>query len=468
MSLGAASAQAQVRVQRDSANLILKQTEISAPEPAQTLTAARNGAATATVADDPPSSPNQPDYLYRTAHERSFGKFDQFGVAYDISVRVSVRARRMYLEDFDTPRELFNQLAYVRYGHKGVQGTPYLRVGVLDSSRLGYGQVLAWYDNTPSSVHPKRGAEGGMNFGAAGVEFVAGDITRLGVMGARSYAFPFAWSERPRLSRVQLGFTSAADFTPGAGYIGPAIPRTAEVHATSVNGLFARRPSLVGADVTVPLVVNADRELISYADLAHLKGGGSGGVLALQLTETIRHTRVVLKTEHRMVGDRYRPSFFDAGYEAERWSLGGAAGDSLRSVGTRYGAVMGSVSGGNAAYGEMRATTPRMMLWTFYQRVYNDSKSGWAHVEADSRTIIPRVIAHVWYDKWRIQGGNDLLKLDDRSAVQAALAGRIVRNMHLLVINRWTFAPVRDEHGTIMRYQTVRSGQRRLAFQMPF
>ena len=433
---------------------------VSAPS-APGITAA-SGTASADAGDA------RPNYFYRSAHEVPVG--NNFGVAYDLSIRFSLRERRLYREDFDTPRELYNQLSYVRYGRKGQIGVPYIRLGVLDSSRLGYGQVLAYYDNTPqSAINPKRGLEAGMNLGFAGMELIAGDITRLQVVGARVYGRPFASLGESRVSHIQLGATAATDFAPGAGYNGGALAAGALVHSGSVNDVVYARPTVFGADITVPLLRDDTKEISTYADLAQLKDGGHGGVLALQLyLPRVRHSSVLFKAEHRIVGDHYRPSYFDGYYETERFQLGGSSSDALRSVNTRFATTLGAKSWGNAGYGEIRAITPRLSMWTFYQRLYGDSKSGWAHVELDSRTIVPRVAAHVWYDKWSIQDGSDLFHFDARSRFQAALGARLYRHAHYLLVSRWEFVAERDYKGDAIRWIPQRSTERRITFQLPF
>lgn len=404
--------------------------------------------------------------FYRAQREIPLGA--HWGLGYDLNVRFSLRERRVYREDLDTGRELFNQLAFVRYGVKGAVGRPYVRVGMLDTARLGYGQVLSYYDNTPLGVPgAKRGMEAGMNFGRAGFEFLTGNLLRLEVMAGRLYFRPFAASRSGRLGGLQLGVSSATDFAPGAGYILESIPQAARVRSGSVDGQRYPRPTMLGADVTLPLLRRDGSELLGWLDVARLREGGHGGVFALQLTQQVRHSRVILKYEHREVSDGFRPGYFDGSYEQQRFSLSEGKVPGEWTVGTRYRATLASVSGGPAAWLEMRALMPNLMVWSFYVRQYENSKSGWLHLEGDTRTVIPRVSLHGWYDKWNIDGTGDLFALDDRSSLQGAAAFRLVRNINVLALRRWTYTPWVDAAGN-RRYARQRLAEHRITLRVPF
>jgi hypothetical protein len=402
--------------------------------------------------------------FYRSQREIPLGNW---GVGYELSF--SLRERKVYREDFDTAKELFNQLAFVRYGHEGVVGRPYIRVGALDTSRLGYGQVLAYYDNTPlGATWQKRGLEAGMNFGRAGFEVIAGNIQRLEVVGGRVYGKPLQGYVGGKLGELQVGLSGATDFAPGAGYTGISIQNEARIRSGSVAGERYPRPTMVGGDITLPLYRRDGTDLLTYVDVGKLRGGGHGGVLALQLTQQVRHSQLIAKFEHREVSNGYRAGFFDNGYERERFVVSGNDGDLWRPVNTRYRTVLNSVSGGPAAWVETRVLMPRWSIWSFYARQYRDSKSGWLHVELDSRTMFPRVSMHVWYDKWRIDGARDVFRMDDRAAVQAAAALRLYRNAHLFALSRWSFSPLRDGSGAVVDYATQRYSERRVTLRVPF
>lgn len=430
--------------------------------------AATSGAAAA-VEPQPaaPAEARPSDNFYRSQREIPWGNW---GFGYELSIRFSLSERRVYSEDFDTPREILNQVAFIRYGMEGAVGRPYIRVGALDTSRLGYGQVLAYYDNTPyGSTSPKRGLEAGMNFGRAGFEVITGNLERLEVVGARGYVKPLRGLVGGKLGDIQLGLTGATDFAPGAGYTEMGLPQGARVRSGSVAGQRYPRPTVYGGDVTVPLIRREGTELLTYSEVARLRGGGHGGVLALQITQQVRHSRLIARIEHREVSNGFRPAYFDHTYEQERFAIiGGEPTDLARPVNTRYRLTLNSISGGPGAFAETRLMMPRWSIWSFYARNYRDPRSGWLHVELDSRTALPRVSAHVWFDKWRIDGARDLLRLDDRAAIQAAAAFRLYRNAHIFALSRWSFVPESDPNGVVTGYRTNRYGERRVTLRVPF
>lgn len=431
------------------------------------------GAGSATPALDAaagkaPAGTPQPGLLfYRSRREIPVGV--NWGVGYELNLRFSLSARKVYSEDFDTRRELLNQFAFVRYGVKGGVGKPYIRVGMLDTARLGYGMVLSYYDNTPvGSPIVKRGLEAGMNFGRGGFEIISGNLMRLEVIGARAYYQPLKGSVPGKLGELQLGLTGATDFAPGAGYVYESLPVQAQVRSGSVGGRRYPRPTMYGGDATLPLVRRERTTLVSYVDVSALRGGGHGGVLALQWTQAVRHSRLIARYEHREVSDGYRPGYFDGSYEQERFSVSGDPSDGTWTVGTRYRNTLDSKSGGPAAWIEARGVMPNLHVWTFFVRQYRDSKSGWLHLEADTRTIVPRMSMKMWYDKWRIDGARDFISLDDRTALQGAIAIRLFRQVHWLEVRRYTFAPQGGVPASRTRYARQRFSERKIAFQMPF
>jgi hypothetical protein len=434
--------------------------------PADSTRGARAAPVSAAESPAPEASTAPGDAFYRAQREIPVGT--HWGIGYEFNLRFSVRERRIYYENFDTARELLNHLAFVRYGVEGTVGRPFIRVGVLDTARLGHGQILSWYDNTPhDAAVTKRGIEAGMNFGRSGFEFIASNLTRLEIVAARVYTKPLLGRAAGLLGEIQVAVSGATDFAPGAGYMHDWLPKDATVRSGRVDGVRYPRPTMYGGDVTVPLVRSDGFELGSYVDVARLRGGGHGGVLALLLTRRIRNSLLTAKYEHREVSDGYRAGYFDGFYERERYSLseGPGAPDGIWSVGTRYRTILMAESGGPAAWIESRATMPNLMVWGFFVRQYENSRSGWLHLEADTRRI-PRVSLHAWYDKWQIQGLGDLLRADNRMSLQGAAAVRVVRNINVLALRRWTFTPV-DTDGT-RRYVRQRYAEHRVTLRVPF
>lgn len=424
-------------------------------------------AAPAVVTDVTPPAAQANTSFYRAQREIPMGL--NWGVGYDLNIRLALRERKIYTEDFDSGREILNQLSFIRYGIKGQVGRPYIKIGMLDTARLGFGQALAYYDNTPyGSPIVKRGLDAGMNFGRAGFELITGNLTRLEVVGARGYMKPLRGVARGNLGELQFGLSGATDFAPGAGYLETKLPRYARVRSGTVDGRRYPRPTMYGADVSMPLFRAEGTELLSYIDVARLKEGGHGGVLALQLSKRIRHSMLITKYEHREVSNGFRPGYFDGTYELERFKLKGLAGDPMQPVDTRFRTTLDALSGGPAAWIETRAVMPNLHFWSFFVRQYEDSKSGWLHLEMDTRTIIPRVSGKVWYDKWRVDGARDFITLNDRAAIQGAVAFRVVRNLHVFALRRWTFVPVHDAAGNVTRYARQPLAEQRISLRVPF
>ncbi len=376
---------------------------------------------------------------------------------------------------------MLNAIRYVRYGQKRDSRALYLRLGRLDEARLGYGQILYLYNNSPAYDNRKRGVEFDLDLGAVGFESVYSNLARPEIVGLRGYVRPLHGRPLPLLNRIEIGATAAADFGTRAGYTAPdgqpfdlgVLPENRIYFATPGAGQ-GQTPALFGADIGLPILRNPLTDLTVYLDGATIRGGGSGAAAGAQLQlRGLGLVHLGARLEHRILGDGYRPSYFDAFYELDRVQEIARPKDSDSSqvvtIQTRYSQTLAATSTGNGVYGELRGdVVQKLSVIGSYQRLYRDPKSGWLHVGADLNEVVPKIVLRGTYDKWRIANERDLFTLDDRSIARGELGYKPIPYLTLSILAEWTFMPIRDLNDRIVGYTPQKRIEPKFAFGFAF
>ena len=112
----------------------------------------------------------EPYYLFNIAPELAFGKF---GVGLDVNLRMGKNGK-LRAEDWDQGYDYLRMIRYLRYGTK--KEPIYVRLGVLDYSRLGHGSIIYNYRNSASYDLRKFGMEFDLDFEKFGFESVLSDF----------------------------------------------------------------------------------------------------------------------------------------------------------------------------------------------------------------------------------------------------------------------------------------------------
>lgn len=391
----------------------------------------------------------QPFYLINASPEFNLG---MVAVGLDLNLRYSADSG-LAKEDWRDWRAAFNAIRYVRFGSKEAQTPVYVRVGALDQSSLGYGQVMYNYNNSPNYDGRKRGAEVALNFGMFGVETMYGNLTQPEVVGARAYIRPLHSLSIPIVSRLEVGGTIAADMGD---------------HAGDVAGVDQGTPTVYGADIGLPLVANPFLRWTVYGDMAQIKDAGHGSAIGTQATFSgLGLVRIAARLESRQIGDQYVPSYFNSFYELERYNAAGLNGNP--AVKTRYEMVRNMTSSGSGAYGEITGDVINVITLTgAYQRLYSAPSSGWLHMSASTGDKVPMFSIKGSYDKWGIDQETGIFKLDDHSLAQLETGYRMNRFMTVGLLTSWTFAPTRNASGDVIGYLPQKRIEPKVSFGFAF
>ncbi|MGD8778530.1 MAG: hypothetical protein PVH88_06160 [Ignavibacteria bacterium] len=384
-----------------------------------------------------------------------------FGIGIDLKLEYDASGK-IRTENFNEFSDYLSVIRYVRYGYKN--DPLYIRFGAIDKGTLGHGSIIYLYNNSPSYDTRKVGVEFDIDFNTFGLESIYGNFGQQGVMGIRGYFRPFVMSQTniPFISQMEVGATIVADVDENAGIIsGIYDSQTDQFNADEDEGSVAA----FGLDVGIPLIKSSVLDLDLYMDYVKFFNFGDG--LATGFIFDFNGLGLVdltAKFERRFNGDQYLPSYFNALYEIERFSLDKSTGE----VTSKVQALKNAGDDGNGFYGEIYAS----LLNTFdvlgsYQRLDKNPESGILHLSSE---VAPREMPYVvraGYDKINIKDEGDLFKLDDRSHLYAEFGYRANEYLLISMVYHWTFTPVRDAEDDVVDYVPQKKIEPRISFIYP-
>lgn len=393
--------------------------------------------------------------------------FGNIGVGLDVNLRIS-QSGQLRQEDWnDGISSYLRLIRYARYGNK--RDSLYVRVGQLDFARLGHGSIVNLYRNNGSYDARRVGVEFDMDFGNYGFESMVSDLSTFYIVGIRAYSRPLFASEIPVLSQLQIGASYVADFSGRANVTrGGGATTLANRREAFVDSLAIRRGNLtiVGFDMGLPILRSPIFEMDAYLDVAKIIGYGSG--LALGVTGTIPNVLGAItlssRLEHRVVGNQFQFAYFDAIYEQDRFL---DFGNGL--IVTRANELANFSAPGPGVYGDLGGVIlGKVRLFGSYQRLYRTPRGGQLHLGARLVDVIPSVLFRADYYKRDIGFESELFTLDDRSLSIVEVGYYPYPYLLVSALYQWTYLPVRNDEGTILRYEPIRRIEPRVTFQFNF
>lgn len=226
-----------------------------------------------------------------------------------------------WIPDADQGRGVFDiYLPKIRYVSWGRQGDPlYAAMGTLSEATLGNGFIMGNYSN--ALFFPDRrffglhlNVDGALfDFPVLGLEYFAGNLARLDVMGGRLYARPMVYTGVPLLINTQFGVTGLFDrdpyfiarTTPESDYFGDEPDIVADPDAfVRIAGLDVRQPILENPVISLAVfgdVVAQDQSIGSMV--------GTGGRLMNILP---------FSAQLRFLGANFHPVYFNRTYDLYR------------------------------------------------------------------------------------------------------------------------------------------------------
>ena len=367
-------------------------------------------------------------YLVTLTPEFAFGNF---GLGLDFNLRINKEGKirqgdYVHFSDF---------LRIVRYGRWGQKGDHfYIRVGALDYSRLGHGFIVYNYRNSASYDLRTTGIELDADFDKYGFESVYSDVTASSLFGIRGYVRPVKFTPAakiPIIGGFELGATYAADLNKNSnktyGLVG-GVPTTAIANSNSGD-----RMAVYGIDAGLPLLSLSAVKSTLYGDLAKIKGYGNGGAVGIDMNfYGMGLIWIGAKYERRWLGDQFLPSYFDALYERDRYSLTDTSNFASKAASLRY------AQKSQGYFGQIIIS----ILNTFnivggYQAPVGVKNQGVFHAELQTPAVIPQIVIDGGFDKRNI---GPVFKLDENSILYAEVGYKPIPYMIVSTLYQWTYA----------------------------
>jgi len=343
-------------------------------------------------------------YSINLRPELAFGKF---GAGLDIMLHYNTQTGQIRSEDWNGGDDYLRALRYLRYGRKD-RDKFYTRAGALESSRLGHGFIMNYYNNSLLYDERKVGLELDDDFGIGGFELVNSSFGRREVFGGRIFYRPLQLvSDMPIIKNFALGATFVRDDDPDS-------------YRGTDDGVAE-----FGFDAELPIIKNVLTELKLYADLAKIKDFGSGQAAGVELNifGISGLFDFGAQLERRFLGAEFLPAYFGPFYELERTSFQNpATGQSVPKK--KYLDNQNQSTSGTFGllYGQVLNT---LRLVGTYERRDGKPKSGILHVEATLPETIPKVAFRAMYDDKNIDNFGDVFKLDENSAARLGIGYRM-------------------------------------------
>lgn len=392
----------------------------------------------------------QPYYLFNLAPELAFGKI---GVGLDINIRVN-RDGKIRSEDFDEGYDYLRLIRYLRYGTK--KEPVYVRLGVLDYSRLGHGFIMYNYRNSASYDLRKFGMEFDLDFEKFGFESVYSDFGGGGVFGLRGYARPLKFTSLasiPVIGGVETGLTYAADFHENADVTSPT-----GMLANSTDG---GSMGVFGFDVGFPLLALPQINSTLYFDYASIGGYGNGAAVGIDVNFSgLGVIGLGMKYERRWMGDQFLPSYFDALYERERY----VPQDTTAFLSKAQ--VLKAAKQTEGYYAELLLSVlGRFNIVGSYQSPVGVKNAGTIHLEFDPGDVIPGVILSAGYDKKYV---GKVFKVDNNSLFYVNFGYKPMPFLFVSTMYIWTYTEEKDGQGRVVGYKSQKRIEPKLGFVISF
>ncbi len=204
------------------------------------------------------------------------------------------------------------------------------RFGALDGESIGHGTIVGGYYNNVDANHYQAGLALDFAIKYGGVEFMLDNLLRPEVFAFRFHTRPtIFFTDNKWANKLVVATTFAADARAPVALVDRDTDGVPDIDAEN-NFIIDDRTTVAawGLDVEYELLRSKLIDLVPYADLNVLFDSGSGVGFHLGFFFNLRIPVPILKPtlltrlEYRAISDGYAPRYFDATYEAQRFSYG--------------------------------------------------------------------------------------------------------------------------------------------------
>jgi len=308
----------------------------------------------------------------------------QENTAFRIGTTLRAGIYGRYEPDTDERYDLLRLVEYARF--RPVSGNKYLRLGPLDRTRLGQGQLVNFLSSQTSWDDRTVGAEGRVVGRIFTLEAFSSDVARASLAGARLSITPFS-TPAGRGRSLTLGASLVRDF--------------------SIDLKNGDRFQGFETDLRVRVYRSGSFEFVPFVSFARLNSFGQGLLFGADLENDnfIDLARVHFRLALQYNSSDFRPGIFGSFYPVSSPSSSIISENETR----RSDIPLRSIERGNAVNTELRILIfERFELWYAFMRYHGVQKLSEYHVRLFFRS--PRIVLAIGQDRRGLKGFASLFR----------------------------------------------------------
>ncbi len=392
--------------------------------------------------------------------------FDKWTIGLDVNLDYDIQNGSIRKENYNEVNDFLSMVRFIQYGEKIASEPFFGRLGQLNTTSLGNGSIVYFYNNSPTFDNRRLGVNSQINFEFGGVDLLYGNFSNPGLAGGRVHIAPLYFVDgvdSPILKNMQIGLTHVRDLDPTAKYTGGRFDSISNkiVVTDSIESV-----AVSGFDITFPLISSELFSLKTYYDFATISGFGSGSAIGISSSIKIFSlARADLRLERRINGKGYKTSYFNSLYEIERLNY--------NYENSRFESKIQSLNeqlADNGIFGDLLLNFSYILrVFGSYQQLDKTPNSGLLRVAVSLLPTSQQFFVRGGMDKVNINSFVDeVFEFNDRTYFYAEGGITLGNNLQFSLLYQKTFQAIRSEDNTILGYTPQERIEPRINLVYPF
>jgi len=392
--------------------------------------------------------------------------FDKWTIGLDVNLDYDIKNGKIRKENYDEVNDFLSMVRFIQYGEKIASEPFYARLGQLNTTIIGNGSIVYFYNNSPTFDNRRLGLNTQINFEYGGIDLLYGNFTNPGLVGGRVHLYPFTIIKNvdiPIIKDMQVGVTHISDLDQNASI------KTGIYDSTNKSIQASQTVPTIGVsgfDLTFPLITSELFSLKTYYDFATISGFGSGNALGISTSVKVFDLlRADARVERRINGKGYVTSYFNALYEIERINID----PSTNQIRSKIHAVS-QQKADNGIFGDLMLNFSDIVrIYGSYQELDNTPNSGLMRIGVNILPSSQQFFVRGGIDKVNVNSFlNEIFETNDRTFIYAEGGIRLGGNLQFSLLYQKTFQAIRAEDNSIIGYAPQERIEPRINLVYPF
>lgn len=392
--------------------------------------------------------------------------FDKWTIGLDVNLDYDIKNGKIRKENYDEVNDFLSMVRFIQYGEKIASEPFYARLGQLNTTIVGNGSIVYFYNNSPTFDNRRLGINTQINFEYGGIDLLYGNFTNPGLVGGRVHLYPFSIIKNvdiPIIKDMQVGVTHISDLDPNA-FIKTGIYDSTTKSIQAIQSVSSVGVS--GFDLTFPLITSELFSLKTYYDFATISGFGSGNAVGISTSVKVFDLlRADARVERRINGKGYVTSYFNALYEIERININPTTNEVRSKIHT-----VSQQEADNGIFGDLMLNFSDIVrIYGSYQELDNTPNSGLMRIGVNILPLSQQFFVRGGIDKVNVNSFlNEIFETNDRTFIYAEGGIRLGGNLQLSLLYQKTFQAIRAEDNSIIGYAPQERIEPRINLVYPF